>query len=148
MKIILLEDIPALGDRGDVVNVAEGYGRNYLIPKKKALLANESNLKTLQERIRVENAKSQKEKGSATKLADTIETLSLHISKNVGEDGKLFGSVTSIDIEEALSLQGISVERKKIIIDEPIKQTGDYTVKIKVHPEVVAHLSIAVTDKQ
>ncbi len=147
MQIILLEDIPSLGKAGDLVKVSDGYGRNYLIPKKKAILATEKNLKALETQKAFIRSKIGKEKKDAENLAQKIENLSCRIAKPVGESGKLFGSVTSMDISAFLNENGIDVDRKKIMIEEPIKNLGIFKVPIKLHPEVTAQLKVWVVEE-
>jgi large subunit ribosomal protein L9 len=147
MQVILLEDIPSLGKIGDMVKVSDGYGRNYLIPKKKAVFATEKNLKTLQHEKVLVQQRLGKMKKDAGKMAQEIEKLSCTFAKNVGESGKLFGSVTSMEIEAFLKENGMDVDRKKIILEEPIKNLGMYTVAIKLQPEVTAYLKVWVVQE-
>ncbi|MFQ5900049.1 MAG: 50S ribosomal protein L9 [Thermodesulfobacteriota bacterium] len=147
MKIILKEDVTTLGSKGDMVNVANGYARNYLIPKGLALLATPQNLKVLQEMIRVQNRKAEKLKEEAAELARELEALTCTFSHQAGDDGKLFGSVTSLNIEEFLKEKGYSVEKKNILLEEPIKALGTFTVQVKVHQEIKANLNIQVVKK-
>lgn len=147
MQVILLEDIPSLGKIGDMVKVSDGYGRNYLIPKKKAVFATEKNLKTLQHEKALVQQRLGKMKKDAVKMAQEIEKLSCTFAKNVGESGKLFGSVTSMEIEAFLKENGMDVDRKKIILEEPIKNLGIYNVAIKLQPEVTAHLKVWVVQE-
>ncbi len=147
MQVILLEDVPSLGKVGDLVRVADGYGRNYLIPKKKAILANEKSIKALEVQRRQIQQGIEKAKKHAEKLAQQIEQTPCTLKKPVGESGKLFGSVTSKEIEEYLKEIGIQVERKKIHLEEPIKSVGLYTVPIKLHPEITAHLKVWVVQE-
>jgi large subunit ribosomal protein L9 len=147
MQVILLEDIPSLGKIGDMVKVSDGYGRNYLIPKEKAVFATEKNLKTLQHEKVLVQQRLGKMKKDAGKMAQEIEKLSCTFAKNVGESGKLFGSVTSMEIEAFLKENGMDVDRKKIILEEPIKNLGMYTVAIKLQPEVTAHLKVWVVQE-
>ena len=144
MKVILLEEIPSLGKAGDAVKVAEGYGRNYLIPQKKAIEATSKNIKVWEHQKNLLKDKIGKAKKETEKLAEKIEGLSCTISKQTGEEDKLFGSVTSMDIEESLKGEGIEIDRKKILLDEPIKKLGVYTIPIKLHPEVIANLKLWV----
>jgi large subunit ribosomal protein L9 len=147
MQIILLEDIPSLGKAGDLVKVSDGYGRNYLIPRKKAILATEKNLKVIERERASIKSRIGKEKKDAENLAHKIENLSCRIVKPVGESGKLFGSVTSMDICEFLKENGIEIDRKKIMIEEPIKNIGIFTIPIKLHPEVTAQLKVWVAQE-
>lgn len=147
MQVILLEDVPSLGKAGDMVKVSDGYGRNYLIPRKKALFATEKNLKAMEHQKTLVRQQMGKIKKNTEKVARQIENLSCTFSKNVGESGKLFGSVTSMEIEAFLKENGIDVDRKKILLEEPIKNLGMYTVPVKLHPEVTAHLKVWVVQE-
>jgi large subunit ribosomal protein L9 len=147
MQVILLEDIPSLGKVGDLVKVSDGYGRNYLIPKKKAIFATEKNLKSMEHQKAMVHQRIGKIKKDVENVAQQIEKLSCTFSKPVGESGKLFGSVTSMEIEAFLKENRIEVDRKKILLEEPIKNLGMYTVPIKLHPEVTAHLKIWVVQE-
>jgi large subunit ribosomal protein L9 len=147
MQVILLENVPSLGKAGDLVKVSNGYGRNYLIPQKKAILATEKNLKVMEHQKRQIQQSLEKSKKDAEKLGQRIESLSCNFVRSVGESGKLFGSVTSMDIESYLKENGIEVDRKKITFDEPIKNLGMYTVPIKLNPEVTAHLKVWVVQE-
>jgi len=147
MKVILLEDVPSLGKAGDLVKVSDGYGRNYLIPQKKAVLATEKSLKVIEHQKRLIQQRMEKAKKDAEKLGQQIESLSCTFAKTVGESGKLFGSVTSMDIENYLKENGIKVDRKKIALEEPIKNLGVSNVPIKLHPEVTTHLKVWVVQE-
>ncbi len=144
MEIILIEDVPSLGKTGDLVKVSDGYARNYLLPRKKAVKATATSLKAVEQgRYSLEH-KQDKLEQEAQELAQRMEEISCTVAKPAGEEGKLFGAVTSADIEEALREQGVSVDRKKIVIEEPIKNLGVYTVSLKLHPAVVAQLKLWV----
>ena len=147
MKVILLEDVPSLGKAGDLVKVSDGYGRNYLIPQKKALVATEKSVKVMEHQRRLVQQRMEKAKKDAEKLGRQIENLSCTFAKTVGESGKLFGSVTSMDVENYLKENGIEVDRKKIALEEPIKNLGMFTVPIKLHPEVTTHLKVWVVQE-
>jgi large subunit ribosomal protein L9 len=147
MKVILLENVPPLGKAGDLVKVSDGYGRNYLIPQKKAVLATEKSLKVIEHQKRLIQQRMEKAKKDAEKLGQQIENLSCTFAKTVGESGKLFGSVTSMDIENYLKENGIKVDRKKIALEEPIKNLGVSNVPIKLHPEVTTHLKVWVVQE-
>jgi large subunit ribosomal protein L9 len=144
MKIVLLEDIPKLGKMGDLIQTKDGYARNYLLPKKLAVPANPQNLKTIEHQKTLLKQKQNRVQREAEKLAQKIEKISCTISKPAGEEDKLFGSVTSLDIEESLNEEGIKIDRKKILLEEPIKSLGIYKVPIKLHPEVTANIKIWV----
>jgi large subunit ribosomal protein L9 len=147
MQVILLENVPSLGKAGDLVKVSDGYGRNYLIPQKKALLATEKSLKVIEHQKRQVQQRMEKTKKNAEKMAQQIENLSCTFIKTVGESGKVFGSVTSMDIENYLKENGIEVDRKRISLEEPIKNLGMFTVPIKLHSEVAAHLKVWVVQE-
>jgi large subunit ribosomal protein L9 len=147
MKVILLEDVPSLGKAGDLVKVSDGYGRNYLIPQSKAMVATEKSVKVVEHQKRLVQQRMDKAKKDAEKLGQQIENLSCTFAKTVGESGKLFGSVTSMDVENYLKENGIVVDRKKIALEEPIKNLGMFTVPIKLHPEVTTHLKVWVVQE-
>jgi large subunit ribosomal protein L9 len=147
MQVILLEDVSSLGKAGDLVKVAAGFGRNYLIPQKKAILATEKGIKTLEHQKRLVQHRMAKTKKDIQRTAQEIETLSCTFAKSVGESGKLFGSVTTMEIEAYLKENGIEVDRKKIHLEEPIKSVGMFTVPIKLHPDVVANLKVWVVQE-
>jgi large subunit ribosomal protein L9 len=147
MQVILLEDILSLGKAGDLVKVSDGYGRNFLIPQKKAIPATEKSFKVIDHQKRQVQQRMEKTKKEAERLAQHIETLSCTVTKNVGESGKLFGSVTSMEIETFLKENGAPVDRKKILLEEPIKNLGIFTVPIKLHPEITAHLKVWVVQE-
>jgi large subunit ribosomal protein L9 len=147
MQVILLEDVPSLGKIGDLVKVSDGYGRNYLIPQKKAMLATEKSIQALEHQKRQVQQRMTKTKKDAERLAKKIEAFSCTLVKPVGESGKLFGSVTSMEIEAVLKEGGMEVDRKKIQLEEPIKSLGMYTVPVKLHPEVTAHLKVWVVQE-
>ncbi|GBE06269.1 MAG TPA: 50S ribosomal protein L9 [Nitrospirae bacterium] len=145
MKVILKENIDDLGIMGSVVSVANGYGRNYLIPKDLAVEANPKNIKRFEHEKKIILKKAENVKNTADKLAVKISSIKLIIEVNAGEDDKLFGSVTTRDIAEAISKQGVEVDKRKIVIpDEQIKRLGTYDVLVKVHPEVTAKVSLEV----
>jgi large subunit ribosomal protein L9 len=144
MKVILTQDIAGLGNIGDLITVKDGFGRNYLVPQGKAIQATSQNIKKLEHQKRQIREKIEKAKREAQRLAARIESISCTVAKAVGEDDKLFGSVTSIDIESSLKLEGIEIDRKKINLPEPIKSLGIYNIPIKLHPEVTAILKLWV----
>jgi large subunit ribosomal protein L9 len=144
MKLLLKVDIDSLGRAGDIIEVKEGYARNYLLPKKKAIEATSENLKSFErESVNIQK-KASKEKKQAENLAQSVEAISCTIPMKAGETDKLFGSVTSIDIEKYLKEEGLEIDRKKIILKEPIKSLGVYSVPIKLYPEVTANLKVWV----
>lgn len=145
MQIILQEDVEKLGNRGQVVEVAEGYARNYLLPRKLALEASAGNMKRL-ERMRATFAKKEAtEKEAAQKLAELLAGVSLSLTRKAGENDQLFGSVTTADLSAALEAQGYNIDKKKITLTEPIKLVGEYQIPIKLHREIVANVKLTVT---
>ncbi|WP_456406266.1 50S ribosomal protein L9 [Caldithrix abyssi] len=144
MEIILRQDYQNLGKTGDVVKVKDGYARNYLIPKGIAYIATKENKKRLENELKVKSLRVEKEKMAADELAKKLANVSCTIPVQVGEEDKLFGSVTSQNIADALAAQGIKVDRRKIQLEEPIKSLGIYSVPIKLHPEVEATVKVWV----
>ena len=147
MKVILKEDVPDLGSVGDVVSVKNGYARNCLIPKQLAVQASTKNLSQLEHQKRLIESHKSKVKKDADTMAVDIEKISCTIPMLVGEQDKLFGSVTSKDIEEALIQEGINISRKRIILEEPIRSLGVYTVDVRLHTNVTAKLKVWVVAK-
>ena len=144
MKVILREDVEKLGKAGDVVKVADGFGRNYLIPRQLAVPANVRNLKALEHDRRVIEARAKKTRKTAESLVEKLASVSLTISAKAGEEGKLFGAITSRDIAEAMDKAGVPVDRKTVLLQDPIKQLGDYKVKIKAGPDLHPEISVSV----
>jgi large subunit ribosomal protein L9 len=144
MKVILTQDIAGLGSIGDLITVKDGFGRNYLVPQGKALQATSQNMKKLEHQKRQIREKIDKTKREAERLAARLESISCTVAKAVGEEDKLFGSVTGMDIESSLKLEGIEIDRKKINLPEPIRSLGIYNIPIKLHPEVTATLKLWV----
>lgn len=144
MEVILKEDIEKLGHRGDVVKVAEGYGRNFLLPRKLAIEATKGNKNVIEQMKASAVRKSATEKTEAEELAKQFDTVSLEFTRKVGEKDHLFGSVTSADIGDALAAKGFNVDRRKIQLAEPLKSLGEYTIPIKLHREVTAHFKVTV----
>jgi large subunit ribosomal protein L9 len=144
MKVILREDIDNLGKSGDLVTVKDGFGRNYLLPRKKAVLASEQNMRQLEHEKAVLTARSAKLKGAAEEQAKKIGNIKVTIKRKVGEQDKLFGSVTALDIAEAVAAQGQTVDRRAIHLPEPIKSTGHFEVELRLHREVVAKIKVDV----
>lgn len=145
MQVILLEDMPNLGDIGEQVNARDGYARNYLFPNKLAVPASTNNAKRLAHEKRVANFRLAKAKAEAEGTAKKISGTSISIARKVGEQNKMFGSVTAHDIEQALAEKGVKIDRRKIEIEEPIKALGDYEVKVKLVGGVSAKVKVAVT---
>jgi large subunit ribosomal protein L9 len=147
VEVILQEDVHSLGKSGEIVKVSAGYARNYLIPRGLAMLATTRNVKVLehQKRMVTQKIKKQEKKAQATK--ETLEALSLTIRKKAGEQDKLFGAVTAMDIEEAIAKEGYAVDRRRIDLKEPIKNLGVYVVPVKLHPEVIAQVKVWVVNE-
>lgn len=144
MEVILKEDVPKLGSRGDVVKVAEGYGRNFLLPKKLAIEATTANKAVIEQMKAASVRKSAKEKSDAELLAKQYEGVSLTFTRRAGEHDALFGSVTSSDIAHELEGRGFKIDRRKIELDQPIKNIGETSVPIKLHKEVTTHIKVTV----
>jgi large subunit ribosomal protein L9 len=144
MRVILTENIEKLGKIGDVVSVKEGYGRNFLIPQNKAKPATEGNMKFLESLKKRQAAEEAAKLKEALRMADRLASLSITISMKAGEEDKLFGSVTTDMIADAVKAEGIDIDKKDIGLDEPIKKLGVYQAGIKIHPEVKASLRIWV----
>src|SRR5215472_8945644 len=144
VQLILSEDVPNVGRTGDVVKVRAGFARNYLLPRRLAVEANQKNLREFEHHKRITMVKRERQKDQAVSLKEKIEMLTLFITARAGEEGKLFGSVTNIDIERALREKGFDIERRKIILPEPIKQLGEVTVPVRLEAEVEAALKIQV----
>jgi large subunit ribosomal protein L9 len=144
MKVILVEDVEGLGRGGEILDVKDGYGRNFLLPRKLALKATKSNLKIVEQKKRIYETQRIKEKQEAEELARKIAELSLTIVKKVGESDTLYGSVTTGEIVDALKNEGFEIDKRKIEMEEPIKTLGMFIVKVKLYPEVVADLKVWV----
>jgi large subunit ribosomal protein L9 len=147
MKVILKEDVKNVGKMGQIVDVADGYARNYLVPRELAVEANIKNIRSLEHEKRIIQEKAKKIKNSAQDLAHKISTITLMIKAKVGEEGKLFGSVTTMNIAELLKNEGIEIDKKKISLDEPIKRLGSYSVNVKLHPEILTQVNIQVVQE-
>ncbi|WP_223644585.1 50S ribosomal protein L9 [Corallococcus sp. EGB] len=144
MKVILREDIDNLGKSGELVTVKDGFGRNFLLPRKKAVLASEQNLRQLEHEKAVQTARNAKLKGAADEQAKKLGSVKVTIKRKVGEQDKLFGSVTVLDIAEALAAQGQQVDRRQLHLAEPIKSLGSYDVELRLHREVTAKIKVDV----
>jgi large subunit ribosomal protein L9 len=144
MEIILKEDIANLGFRGEVVKVADGYARNYLLPRKLAMQATETNKAVIEQMKSSAARRSASEKSKAEEFAARLNAVALTFTRKVGDAGHLFGSVTSADIAAELAAQGIEVDRRKIQLGDPLKTIGEFTVAIRLHREVTAHLKVKV----
>ena len=148
MEVILKEDVANLGHRGDVVKVAEGYGRNFLLPRKLAMQATTSNKAVVEQLKASAIRRTASEKAIAESLAAQLEPLVLSFTRKSGENGQLFGSVTSADIAHELELKGFEVDRRKIQLVDPLKALGEVSVAIKLHREVTAHVKVIVAAEQ
>ena len=144
MEVILKEDVEKLGHRGDTVKVADGYGRNYLLPKKLAIEATAANKAVIEQMKASAVRRSAKEKEEAAQLVTQLDAISLIFERKVGDHEHLFGSVTSSDIAKQLEEKGFQIDRRKIHLDEPLKQTGEFHVPVKLHREVTAHVKVTV----
>jgi large subunit ribosomal protein L9 len=144
MEVILKEDVTKLGSRGDVVKVAEGYGRNFLLPHKLAIEATAGNKAVIVQMKAASVRRSAKEKAQAEELAKQFEGLSVSFQRRSGEHDQLFGSVTSGDIADAIVKKGINLDRRQIQLHEPLKTLGEFTVPVKLHKEVTAHLKVVI----
>ena len=148
MEVILREEIEKLGRRGDVVKVAAGYARNYLLPKRLAVAANESNKKIVEQEKQAYLRRESKEIGDANDLAKMMGSVEVTIAQKSGENDQLFGSVTAQDIVAALEKAGYTIDRKKVNLAEPIKALGDYKVTVKLHREVAVELPVHVIKEE
>ena len=144
MEIILREHVDNRGKRGEIVKVADGYARNYLLPRKLALLATEGNRKHVERERKIFEARESQEKGQAEALATRLAALEITITRRVGETDQLFGSVTASDITDVLKAKGFDVDRRKLILPEPIKTLGEHEVPLKLHREVTTPLKVRV----
>jgi len=147
MEIILLEDVKGVGKRGEKVKVANGYARNFMIPNKLAVVSTDAGAAIFAEVERRRARRSQKSRREAEEAAKKYANVSVHISVEVGEEDRLFGSVTSADIAEALKEQGVEVDKRKIVLEEPLKQLGVYSVPIKLFQDVEAKIKVWVVKK-
>lgn len=144
MEVLLCEDVEHLGQRGQVVRVRAGYGRNYLLPQRLAIKATAGNKRMIEEQRRMLSKREEREKVSAQSEAERLSGLELRFERRVGEHGVLYGSVTALDIAEALKERGIAVERRRILLADHIKQTGDYEVMIKLHRDITPTVKVLV----
>jgi len=144
VKLLLREDVENLGKIGEIVDVAGGYGRNYLLPRGLAVKASMKNVKEQEHQKKLIQARMDRQKKDAEELAGSLDSVSCTITRKTGEEEKLYGSVTSRDIEEALREEGVSIDRKRILLDEPIKKLGVYTVPVKLHTDVTGNIKVWV----
>jgi large subunit ribosomal protein L9 len=148
MKVILKEDVRNIGTMGQIIDVTDGFARNYLVPKGLAVEANTKNIKALEHQKNVIREKARKIKKKAEDIAGDLSGRTVTIKAKSGEEGKLFGSVTAMDIVEKLKEQGLDVDKKKVVLEEPIKRLGTYQVKIKIHSEVSGQITVEVVEEQ
>ena len=148
MQVILREDIEKLGKIGDLVKVADGYARNFLVPRKKAIEATPKNLHAMDHAKKMVSDRLRKLKREAAADADKVKALAITIKAKAGEEGKLFGSVTTMDIAEAMKAQGVAIDKRKIVLEEPIKRLGDYTITVKLHTDVTSDFKLAVVAEE
>ncbi len=144
MKLLLKEDVDGLGFCGDEVEVKDGYGRNFLIPKGKGLLATPNNLKAFNHQKRIVQSKVKKVTEIAQGVADEISRVSIQIKKKIGDGGKMFGSVTAQEISDLLKTKGVDLDRRKIQIQEPIKKAGEFAIPVRLHPKVTTEIKLTV----
>lgn len=148
MQIILQEDVDKLGNRGQVVEVKKGYARNFLLPRKLGIEATAGNMKRL-EKMRTAFAKKEAvERGDAEKLAELLNGVSLELARKAGENEQLFGSVTSGDVAEALAAQGFTIDKRKVVLANPIKQIGEYQVPVKLHRDIAGTVKLTVKKEE
>jgi large subunit ribosomal protein L9 len=148
MEVILREDIENLGARGQVVKVASGYARNFLLPKRMAVAATEANKKIVEQERQAHLRKEAKAQGEAQDLAKIMTGATVRIAQKAGENDQLFGSVTSKDIAEALTAQNYNIDRRKIQLEEPIRQLGEYKVAVRLHRDVTAEITVVVAKEE
>ncbi|HOF13219.1 MAG TPA: 50S ribosomal protein L9 [Spirochaetota bacterium] len=144
MRVILQKDVQNLGEAGDIKEVAEGFARNFLLPKKLVIPYNESSAKAIEHQKKLVKIKKEKRKKEGQKLAEALSSVALTIGAQVGEDDKLFGSVTAIDIADKLLQMGYTIDKRKIVLPEPIKKAGEYEVKIKLEEGLTATIKVSV----
>ncbi len=147
MKVVLRKKVENLGEPGDVVDVRGGYARNYLVPEGIVYCATDANIRQVEIEKKKKDLKEHRELEDARSLAEKVSALSITVPVMTGEDEKLFGSVTSMDIKKALAAEGVEIDRRKILLEEPIKELGVYTVRVKLHREADAELKVWVVEK-
>jgi large subunit ribosomal protein L9 len=148
MEVILREDIDNLGNRGDVVKVAPGYARNFLLPKRLAVAATESNKKIVEQERQAHLRKEAKLKSEAEDLSKLLTGVSVTITQKAGENDQLFGSVTAKDVTDALAAKNFTIDRRRVQLDEPIKQLGEYKVPVRLHKDVIAEVTVVVVKEE
>ena len=148
MEVILREDVEKLGNRGQVVKVAAGYARNFLLPKRMAVTATESNKKIIEQERQAHLRREAKQKGEAEDLGKMLTGVTVTIRQKAGENDQLFGSVTSKDVAEGLAAQNYNIDRRKVQLDEPIRQLGEYKVPVRLHRDVTAEVTVVIVAKE
>lgn len=148
MKVILRENVENLGNIGDIVKVSDGYARNYLLPRNLVIMADENNIKSIEHHQKALAKKKEREKAVASEFAKKIENFSCTISRKVGENEKIFGSVTNADIAEAFKQGGFDIDRRQIHLSEPIRQVGVFPITIKLHQDVTAQAKVWVVQEK
>ena len=148
MEVILRDHVEHLGRRGEIVKVADGYARNYLLPRKLALPATDANRKWVERERKLAEVRDLEERGAAEAIASRLNTLDLQIERRVGESDQLYGSVTNADIAALLATKGFEIDRRKILLPDPIKSLGETTVPVKLHREVTAQLKVRVAKEE
>ena len=148
MEIILREDVERLGSRGQVVKVADGYARNFLLPKRLAVAATDSNRKIVEQERQAHLRREAKQKGEAEDLSKLLSGVTVIIAQKAGENDQLFGSVTSKDVAEALARKNYTIDRRKIQLDEPIKQLGEFKIPVRLHRDVTAEVTVQVVKEE
>lgn len=148
MKVILLEDVKGVGKKDQIINANDGYAKNFLLPKKLAVLADKNNLTKMDNIKKIEDAKKQEEYENALALGKKIESTNLQLNVKLGSNGKLFGTVTNKEISIALKEKGIEVDKKKIILSSPIKTLGEKEATVKLHPKVSVTLKVTVNEQK
>ena len=148
MEVILREDIEKLGSRGQVVKVADGYARNFLLPKRLAVAATDSNKKIVEQERQAHLRKEAKQIGEAQDLSKLLSGVTITLIQKAGENDQLFGSVTSKDVADALAAKGYTIDRRKVQMDDPIKQLGEFKVPVRLHREVTAEVTVVVAKEE
>ena len=148
MEVILRQDVPKLGHRGDLVKVSDGYARNFLLPRKLAVTASEGHRKVVEQEKAAAVRREASERGDAEKLAGLLAGVAVTITRKAGEGDHLFGSVTSLDVAEALAAKSFQVDRRKVQLDDPIKYLGEYEVPLRLHREVTASVKVQVVKEE
>jgi large subunit ribosomal protein L9 len=148
MEVILREDVERLGSRGQVVKVADGYARNFLMPKRLAVAATESNKKIVEQERQAHLRREAKQKGEAEDLAKLLGGVTVTIAQKAGENDQLFGSVTAKDVADALAQQNYTIDRRKVQLEEPIRQLGEFKVPVRLHKDVTAEVTVMVVKEE